>query len=152
MAEKRTEVIIYSIALAAALAVMIPPVIGLSTVLSYYASSNFDSYSGSKLTVSGVIGSTVFAGASGVQKAIHDSLKSLSRTDSSVPSGGLNSVASPESMVNPDLLLVSVLISFNAPIIYSLLKREDPEPRYLALYVIPLLVYLIVPAVFSGLI
>lgn len=171
--ENKSRFIILSILLTVLLIILTPLVLGLSTVVNFYTGSEilsiavlpaygtvagylfsrvFDSYGSLKVIISGVMGSTVFAGISGIQKIVYESLNSLSQSTSSMPNGGLSSMANTEGMINPDLLFIVVITSFNLPIIYSLINREDLEPKHLVLYILPVLIYLVIPTIFSGII
>lgn len=169
--KNKTKFIAYSIGLAALLFVFTPLVLILSSIVYVYTgpeilsiailpayaivagylfSRIFRGYDSSKVIISGVLGSVVFAGISGIQKVIYDSLNSIMRNASSME-GSLGSIPS-QGMVDPDLYFIVLMISFNSPIIYSLIKREELEPKYLILYALPVLFYLAIPAVFSGII
>ncbi|MFB6226656.1 MAG: hypothetical protein ABEJ02_04860 [Candidatus Paceibacteria bacterium] len=169
--EKKTRFIVYSLGLAVLLVILTPLVLSLSTVVNFYTGSRilsvavlplyalssgylfsriFDSFGSLKTIIAGVIGSTVFAGISGIQKVIYSSLNAISQSTSSIQSGSFSSIANTEAMVNPDLLFTIVIISFNSPIIYSLIDRNNLEPKHLVLYTLPVVIYLKIPAVFNG--
>jgi hypothetical protein len=171
--EKKTRFIFYSFGLAALLVILTPLVLSLSTIVYSYTGSKllsvavlpvyalasgylfsrvFDSFGNLKAVIAGVMGSTVFAGISGIQKVIYSSLKALYQSTSSIQGGGFSSIAKTEGMVNPNLLFIIVFISFNLPIIYSLIKRNNLKLKHLLLYALPIIIYLIIPAVFNGLI
>lgn len=171
--KEKTRFIVYSFGLATLLVILTPLVLGLSTIVNFYTGSKllsvailplyaiasgylcstiFDSFGSLKTVVTGVIGSTVFAGISGIQKVVYDSINAISQSTASLQSGSFSSIANTEAMVNPDLLFMLVFISFNLPIIYSLIERKDLEPKYLLLYATPVIIYLIIPTVFNGVI
>ena len=169
--ENETRFIVYSFGLAALLVILTPLVLSLSTIVNIYTSSKllaaavlpvyaltsgylfsriFDSFGSLKTIIAGVIGSAIFAAISGIQKVIYSSINTISQSTSSIQNGSFSSTINTEGMVNPDLLFIVVLISFNLPIIRSLIKRNNLEPKHLLLYALPVIIYLIVPAAFKG--
>lgn len=66
--------------------------------------------------------------------------------------GDLSGAFNVESAVNPDLFFVTVFLLFNAPFLYYYVKRTDTDWRYLALYLLPILIYLAMRFVASGMI
>ncbi len=118
-------------------------------VAGYLFSRVFDSYGNLRVISSGVIGSAVFAATSGVGKVIYQSLNAMSQSLSSMPGAQAVPIGT-RGMTNPDLLFISTLISFNFPIIYSLTKRGNLKTKHLLVYILPVLIYLAIPAIFSG--
>lgn len=168
--DDRTKFIAYSISLAALLAILTPLVLNLDRLIYFYTGSKilsvvifsvyalisgylfsrvFQNYGGLKVIISGVIGSLVFAVMLGVRKVIQNSLKAILQSELSLQNGNLNSIANTEGMINPDLLFIIIFISFNLPIIYSLIERNDLEPKYMVLYALSILFYLIISLMFN---
>ena len=113
----------------------------------------FRSFSSSRKMVAAVSGSTVIAVMASYSKITISLIDSLSSSLNQVPSGrnpGFSGILDTGSTINPDLFFIALLISFNLPIIYSW-AREEIEYRHLLLYLIPLAVFLLIPAIFSGL-
>lgn len=102
--------------------------------------------------VAGITGSTALALLAAYSKIVYSSIQGLSLTVGKTPttSPGLAGIINTESMIHPELFFTALMISFNLPILYSW-SRGERKLEHLLLYLIPIAAFLIVPAIFSGL-
>ncbi|MBY6294235.1 hypothetical protein GLU60_02490 [Nanohaloarchaea archaeon H01] len=93
---------------------------------------------------SGVLGSMIISVVSGFQKVMLQSLEQVSEVNSEI--GAVNTPSLQTSTImDPNILFLSMIIAFNIPIIYLGQQKQDRETYYLALYSIPFLVYISLP-------
>lgn len=139
-------------------------IIGIIPAYLLRNSISFKSYS-----VVGVTESCVIAIMSGFNAAIytafqrlqqfHQELSATNQTAGSLGGsslGGRDSIAlaNTDAAVHPEIFFITVFILFNAPFCYYYVQRRDTDWRYVALYLLPILLYLgmrfILPGLLSG--
>jgi hypothetical protein len=114
----------------------------------------FQGYSPNRILGSAASGSLVISLIASLQKIMIDGLRELDNSFNSVQGSasntGMEGIVSSEPVIQPLTFFALMMFAFNFPLLREWYRSSKKDPKFLGLYAIPLLVYIVVPAVFGG--
>jgi hypothetical protein len=114
----------------------------------------FKSFNSDKVLVSAASGSTVISLIASIQKIIVDSMMELQNSFNQAPGSAgspeMSGIMTSEPTIQPLIFFAVMMVAFNFPLLQAWYRSTGRDPKYLALYIIPILVYILVPMMFSS--
>jgi hypothetical protein len=116
----------------------------------------FQGYSPNRILGLAASGSLVISLIASLQKIMIDGLRELDNSFNSVQGSTVNNgmegylSVSSEPVIQPLTFFALMMFAFNSPLLREWYRSSKKDPKFLGLYAIPLLVYIVVPAVFGG--
>lgn len=113
-------------------------------------------YGSQILVVGGVLGSISLGIVAAVKQFVADALDFVGQPSapagSSINGGGASFSLGFDPVIGSTTFFLITLFLFNAPILYAYYYRQEKQPVILALYLIPVIIYYLLPTVLRTLI